>query len=309
MDIEHLSRLLSAVDKAEGRLANAVDHARETQMRSAASWFLRLGWPFVRVRSEHEIREAARLLREARARAALAAHSWVAAKAMHLLRDDPVAGTQYAAITISYSECVRITHRARRWETLARQADGSIQAAIHALGKVPHGDHLCLSRDGALGTVEASGALLVSWNAVRTAEKAMMALALALGIARPIRDASPGELHGSEGGAYDVLVAPNYDFIPLSSVNGADDITAKCKEARSALVPVIQRLTELVAEASDREQWSAAHIRRLERPFKTQAELLLPHRVRGVLERAYLGAAVDPEHIGRIAPLDAFNAA
>lgn len=309
MDYQHLSQLMAAVAKAEGRLANAVDHARESDMRPAVRWLARLGWPFLRLRAEDEIRVAARSLREARARAALAAHAWVAAKAKELLHDDPVAGIQHAAVTISYSECVRITHRARRWETLARQADGAIQGAIHALGKVPDADLLSLTRDGSLCAAQVTRTTLVSWNAVRNAEKAMMALALALGGGRPSMDTAPCGLRGSERGSLDVLVAPSYDFIPLLSVHCPGDVRTSCHEARAALVPVIQRLTELVAEASDREQWTAVHIRRLERPFKTQAERLLPPGLQGGLERAFLIDAWDAGRSGQSGLNDVLSAA
>lgn len=300
---------MAAVAKAEGRLANAVDHARESDMRPAVRWLARFGWPFLRLRAEDEIRVAARLLREARARAALAAHAWVAAKAKELLHDDPVAGIQHAAVTISYSECVRITHRARRWETLARQADGAIQGAIHALGRVPDADLLSLTRDGAPFSAQVARTSLVSWNAVRNAEKAMMALALALGGGRPSMDTAPCGLRGSERGALDVLVAPTYDFIPLLGVHCPGDIRTNCQEARAALVPVIQRLTELVAEASDREQWTAVHIRRLERPFKAQAERLLPPGLQGGLERAFLFDASDAGRSGQSGMNDALSVA
>lgn len=309
MDYQHLSRLMAAVAKAEGRLANAVDHARESEMRPATRWLARFGWPFLGLRAEDERRVAAGQLREARARAALAAHAWVAAKAKELLHDDPVAGLQHAAVTVSYSECVRLTRRARRWETLARQADGAVQGAIHALGKVPDADLLSLSKVGALGAAEATHTVLVSWNAVRNAEKAMMALALALGIGRPNMDTAPGGLSGSEKEALDVLVAPSYDFIPLLSVHCPGDIRTNCQEARAELVPVIQRLTELVAEASDREQWTAVHINRLERPFKTQAERLLPKGLQGGLERAFLVDASDEGPSGQSGLDDALRLA
>ncbi|MFN9474650.1 hypothetical protein [Acidovorax sp.] len=293
MGYQHLNRHAEAIARAERRLANAVDHVREAEVRGERGWRAWLGWPFSRARADDEMRVAKELLREARASASLAARSWVAEKARELLLRDAVARSQHAAAVESHADCVRITHRARRWETLARQADVAVHMAMHALDKAPDTGLLALARDGMLGAAGASEAQLAAWNAVRQAEKAMMTLALALGVARPAMDTEFDTPNWSVTGALETLMAPTFDYLPLLSLNSSGDLTTSCHEARARIVPVIQRLTEVVAENSDREQWTAAQIKRLERPFRERAEKLLPRGLQGPQERNYLGGVAD----------------